>query len=137
MKSFSQRIGKSPIKSVIQTDSLDEDLKNALWNGLTLFYWDKVKNPSVKHNDKDIVVLLTRILTMFFKFKLDEMPANFRKLRSLIKNYFFTCEWYGVYDFLEFVTKNYGLDKDESTNHIFRAHCNDALKRELSAYRFL
>ncbi|MBE9594508.1 MAG: hypothetical protein IMF19_13640, partial [Proteobacteria bacterium] len=31
---FSQRKGITPVKSVLQTDSMDEDLRNGLWNVL-------------------------------------------------------------------------------------------------------
>ena len=37
--SFSQREGFEPIKNVIQVDSIDEDLRNSLWNALHIWYW--------------------------------------------------------------------------------------------------
>lgn len=30
MKSFSQRIGKKPVKDIIQIESIDDDLKNGI-----------------------------------------------------------------------------------------------------------
>lgn len=39
--SFSQRMGIKPVKSSIQHENMDEDLRNSLWNVLTLFYWEK------------------------------------------------------------------------------------------------
>lgn len=44
MESFSQRQGIKPIKSIVQIDSMDNDLRNSLWNALTLCYWDGVKD---------------------------------------------------------------------------------------------
>jgi len=32
---FSQRKDLKPVKSVVQTDSMDDDLRNGLWNVLT------------------------------------------------------------------------------------------------------
>lgn len=89
MKLFSQRIGKTPIKSVIQTDTIDEDLKNALWNGLNIFYWDgKIKYDWIEDNSSDVIVLLKRIWMHFFKKRLDEMPNTFERLQPVIKKFF-------------------------------------------------
>lgn len=138
MKLFSQRIGKTPIKSVIQTDTIDEDLKNALWNGLTIFYWDdKVKIDWIEHNQNDVIVLLTRIWIHFFKNRLDEMPKSFDRLQSVIKKFFYGCEWYQIYDFIEFIPLNYTPDYYSQTNESFIEYCNNVFERELSAYRFV
>jgi len=138
VKLFSQRIGKTPIKSVIQTDTIDEDLKNALWNGLTIFYWDdKVKIDWIEHNQNDVIVLLTRIWIHFFKNRLDEMPKSFDRLQSVIKKFFYGCEWYQIYDFIEFIPLNYTPDYYSQTNESFIEYCNNVFERELSAYRFV
>jgi AbiJ-like protein len=42
MKLFSHRHGLKPVKNVIQIDSIDDDLRNRLWDSLKLFYWDIV-----------------------------------------------------------------------------------------------
>ena len=36
MLSFSQRMGLKPIRTQIQIDSMDDDLRNSLWNNLTI-----------------------------------------------------------------------------------------------------
>lgn len=38
MDLFSQRKGIKPVKSIIQSDNIDEDMRNSLWNALTIFY---------------------------------------------------------------------------------------------------
>jgi hypothetical protein len=43
MKSFSERKGLKPIKSVIQIDSMDDALRNGLWSALTIYDWDSAK----------------------------------------------------------------------------------------------
>jgi hypothetical protein len=138
MNLFSQRIGKTPIKSVIQTDTIDEDLKNALWNGLTIFYWnDKVKVDWIENNQDDTIVFLTRIWIDFFKNRLDEMPKLFDHLQAVIKKFFYKCEWYQIYDFIEFIPLNYTPNYNSHTNEIFIEYCNNVFERELSAYRFV
>ncbi len=37
MNLFSQRKGLKPVKSIIQIDSMDTDLRNSLWNALSIF----------------------------------------------------------------------------------------------------
>ncbi len=44
MNLFSQRKGIKPIKSFMQIDSMDEELKNSLWNALSVYYWDRVRH---------------------------------------------------------------------------------------------
>jgi len=53
-----------------------------------------------------------------------------------IQSYFFKCEWYEVYDFVEFIPNNYySYNKDRNDN--FMCDCNAIMERELSAYRFV
>ncbi|MBI4282994.1 MAG: hypothetical protein HY663_00830 [Chloroflexi bacterium] len=39
---FSQRIGKTPVKS-IQIESMDDALRNSLWNILDNFFWYRTR----------------------------------------------------------------------------------------------
>ena len=138
MKPFSQRIGKAQIRSAIQTDWIDRDLKNILWNGLTIYFWNGVVNAGhIKGNVKDVQDLLTRIWILFFKNRLDELPLEFKDLLPSIKNFFFEAVWYRVYDFIEFVPSNFEPLFNRNTNEEFIKYCNNAFEQELSAYRFV
>ena len=53
MAKFSERIGVKPPKSIIQKESIDEDLENALWNGLVIFYWDKFDETWYSASEKE------------------------------------------------------------------------------------
>ena len=48
--------------------------------------------------------------------------------------FFFECEWYEVYDFIEFVANNY--ERYQFKDKFIEA-CNRALEKEVSAYRFV
>jgi hypothetical protein len=138
MNSFSQRFGKKPIKVEIQIESIDEDLKNALWNALTIFYWKaKVKHDYLEENEDAIRVLLWRIWIDFFKNRLDEEPRYFSAYQKTLKKYFFEADWFEIYDFLEFVPSNYENNQHIQTNEKFIDYCNNVLEREISAYRFV
>lgn len=43
---FSERYGYKPIREIIQIDSMDEPLRNALWSILKVFCWDNVRHSS-------------------------------------------------------------------------------------------
>jgi hypothetical protein len=43
MMLFSERQGIKPVKSILQVDSMDEELRTGLWNALTIFYWDRLE----------------------------------------------------------------------------------------------
>jgi hypothetical protein len=55
----------------------------------------------------------------------------------MVRKYFFQCEWYKVYDFVEFVANNYHPEWVNDQNKMFMISCNSILERELPAYRFV
>ncbi|HEV7859349.1 MAG TPA: hypothetical protein VGO91_12090 [Pyrinomonadaceae bacterium] len=137
MQSFSQRKGLKPIKSIMQVDSMDEDLRNGLWNALKIFYWNKAdESPFVYHlpSISDIYLLLVFTWRDYFKKPIENISNDWNTVRSSIKNYFFGCTWNEAYDFIEFIANTY---KDESQNKEFMEFCNYILEREISAYRFV
>jgi len=142
MESFSQRKGIKPIKSVIQIESMDEDLRNSLWNALTIYDWDIVKpvpyvNKSYLMSSSkrtDVRNLVNRLWLHYFKEPIDTLEGSWRDIPYRIRKYFFSCQWNEVYDFVEFVANNY---PDQDVNSEFMKHCNFFLERELSAYRFV
>lgn len=136
MKSFSQRKGLKQVKSLIQVNSIDDELRNGLWNGLTLFYWNIANEGSsnILSSYKDLKYLCIMLWNNFFKYQLDDLDKYWSLTYKKIKEYFFNCEWYDVYDFIEFIVNNY---PDKSVNQVFIIFCNSVLESELSAYRFV
>lgn len=137
---FSQRKGLKPVKSVTQIDSMDSDLRNGLWNALTLFYWEHVNIDPYgrwKPLNPDILILIKKLWLDYFKKPIDTIVDSWKSTHEEIKNYFFSCEWYEIYDFIEFVASNYPDGPNGTTNRDFRDYCNSILERELSAYRFV
>jgi hypothetical protein len=61
------------------------------------------------------------------------VPAVYHEIHG----YFFSCEWYEVYDFVEFIPENYRSFNYPDSNKDFIEYCNIIMKRELSAYRFV
>ncbi len=142
MESFSQRKGLKPVKSVMQVDSMDEDLRNGLWNVLIASYWDRVK-PQLDmegyyrwdlSSNREMEKLVWSLQINYFKKPVDEMGDKWLTIRNQLRDYFFRCPWNEVYDFIEFVANNY---PDKYANQRFMTLCNSVLEREVSAYRFV
>jgi len=134
---FSQRIGIKPVKAVIQVDSMDDDLRNGLWNCLTIDYWNSTNDRDYNYNN--IMVNLIHILWLnYFKQPLDVLSPRWIAILLTIREYFFKASWNEVYDFIEFVANNYDDNSyDDNANKQFISHCNVVLEREVSAYRFV
>lgn len=139
---FSQRKGLKPVKNIIQVDSMDEDLRNGLWNALSIYYWNKMEGNEYLSSVEDIDFLFKRLWHNFFKKPLDTLDNYWANTYNLIRKYFFGYAWNEVYDFIEFIANNYRIeDNDAPINkefmEVFMDLCNTILERELSAYRFV
>ena len=124
MKSFSQRKGFKPVAEVIQTDSMNSELRNSLWNVLDIKIWSSGRF--------DTDSFSKRLWFHFFKEPIDSRPDHPRLILGLIRDQFFCWEWFEVYDFLEFVVGGYQKSKPQLVKLL-----NATLERELSGYRFV
>ena len=102
MRLFSQRKGIKPVKSVMQVDSMDTELRNGLWNALTIFYWNQVKYHWISEYES-IDILFKRLWHNYFKKTIDTLRDYWPETYKEIREYFFNCKWYEVYDFIEFI----------------------------------
>jgi hypothetical protein len=134
MTLFSQRKGLKPVRSTLQVDSMDVALRSRLWDIVVSRYWDgdfsffRPSGPSLQER------LIRKIWHQYFKRPLDTIKSNWSSVYHELRQYFFDCEWYEVYDFIEFLSIAYAY---EPTNTSFRATCNVVLEQELAGYRFV
>lgn len=126
---FSQRIGKSPIKTSLEKEELSIELKNLLWSELlTNIINDK------KYTNYDMIFYRS-VWMDFFKWPVDEIPMNYNfgldydVADRTIREWFYFAEWFNVLDFIEFCV-NYDKNK-------FAPNFNEIFKAEMSAYRFV
>jgi len=136
MELFSQKYGHKPVKSTIQVDSMDEDLRNSLWNAVDIFYLAKLEpHLSLKADDNEFMELFCIFLWRdYFKVPIDTIPGYCHEAIAKMRSYFFSCEWHEVYSFIQFVATMF---PNTETNEEFKEFCNRMLKRELSGYRFI
>ncbi len=135
MSAFSDRIGITKPKSVMQTDSMDSDLRIGLWNVLTERIWTQMRYDDVSKSPP-MRILFPRLWRDYFKRPLDTLPAPWDIALTLVREDFHECQWYEAYNFVEFVAQNYPDKYGEVTDPFMQA-CNDMLKREVSAFRFV
>ncbi|MEH2336513.1 AbiJ-NTD4 domain-containing protein [Nostoc sp.] len=149
MDTFSQRHGFKPKRDIMQIESMNDDLRNSLWNVLVLLFWSQLEryyqgyhidyrekeSSTYKYVERDdIKSLVINLWFSHFKQQFDNLSWYWRQDYTFIKQSFFEYKWYEIYDFLEFIARNY---RNDSTLEQFIGLCNDVLERELSGYRFL
>jgi len=138
---FSERHGFMSINTVIQTDDVDDALKNCLWSALKMAYWDTATRSSVTGNysisrksNVPLYELCASLWLNLFKLPLDTLDQDWKEALGGLRRHFFECPWYELLDFVEFVANNY---KDTQRNQLFMKTCNVYFEREMSAYRFV
>lgn len=137
MRSFSERKGLKEPLTVIQKHGMSEELRNSLWNVLDLLMWRGERFLWVQLGEAEIWDFSKILWFQYFKQPIDSRPDRPGKVLAVIREYFFSCEWNEVYDFLEWLqswaAKGSNLHK---YRHLPTA-LNGVLERELAGYRFV
>lgn len=133
---FSERYGYRPVRELIQAESMDDVLKNAIWSILDQSIWTKRYDfkHSGSYKDSNLKNLIVAYWFSFFKLPTDSIPYTTNSAISEIRNIFFKMPWHDVYSFIEITLDNYPsqfVDKKD----IFIKKINLVLKSENSAYR--
>lgn len=141
---FSERYSHRKVREIVQIDSIDEPLRNALWSLLKVHVWDHVHGSRARgmyggyylssRENGEIRQLCWSFWFNYFKKPLDQLDDDWTKVCAQLRSHFFECEWFEVYDFIEFVASNYRRYQFKDR---FIEACNAALEREVSAYRFV
>jgi hypothetical protein len=117
------------VKKVLQKDSMDEPLKNALWNAVHLMFWH-----SGDDYDRAGRMLLLALWAEHFHQPVDEFPDTPIYAIKRIKGRYMAGNWASVYDFVEFIAQLRGF-RDHHDNYVNA--CNFALVKHVSAYRLV
>ena len=117
---FSERYGHKTARGAVQLDSIDNDLRTSLWNLLRLYIWNHVKY-SPGHpiyslsasNNEEIADFCTDLWCDHLKKPLDDLDDDWEVAVEEIKQHFFSCKWYEVYDFIEFAIEKFPYSAKE------------------------
>lgn len=128
---FSERYGYRPVREVLQVETMDDDLRIALWNVLDRVAWqnlDPIYTPRLGPMGRTLQAVWSR----FMHRAVDEIPEMSAEVRMGIRHlYFNDFEWHDVYSFIEFlVHENETLDAWELVESV-----NTELEKHLAAYR--
>ena len=91
-------------------------------------------SPLESSRKQELETFLLELWVYYFKKPIDAISNRWFYNHKEIKEHFLTCEWYEVYDFIEFIANAY---PNLSTNRKFIDICNKFLEREVSTYRFV
>jgi hypothetical protein len=141
---FSQRMGLEPGVMPIQKDSMDEALRNSLWNEFDRLILEDLKCQQEGGFEDDQLsrylpnaALFVRLWVYFFKWPLSTLPDRAFLAAEIVHRWYFdrNTPWNKVYDFVELIGDLQGNLEDNA--QLFRVMCNSRLERESSAYRFV
>ncbi len=135
---FSQRIGKTYLTKEVQIESIDENLKNGLWNIYDMYILSKILIPT-SYGISPATYYNNSLWHLYFKKAIDDIPFHLQDVKQEIRKYFFSAEWFNVYDFIEF---NIMLSQDDRIQNYIHGidlyeHFNSVLETEFSGYRFI
>lgn len=144
-KLFSEREGIKKKEKRLQVEDVSPELRIRLWNAFQQQYWTYITDvvysiyASLWLGKLEIVEdFLHHLWDGYFKRPIDELDEGLAYIlptvHKFLRNYFFNCEWYEVYDFLEFVVNNW---PDQERNRRFMECCNRVLEEENAGYRFI
>ena len=126
---FSERIGA--VRRALQKESIDDALKNSLWNVIYQRFWKQYAQREEQYAAQiSEGRLLISLWIDHFDQPADEVLRFFSSVLKQIKTRYMASDWWGVYDFVEFIVNREG-------NAGLIAECNAALEKHLSAYRFV
>lgn len=134
MGSFSQRYGYISDEKVFLREAISDELRTQIWNILKFSVWDKY-GTGLTNTDK-VNWLIKRLWFSYFNKDLDSLPSFYdygQGSYDEIKKYFFSCNWYEVYDFLEFIAN----DSTQIFSADHRKIVNKVLEKFNAAYRFV
>lgn len=133
---FSQRIGKVPGTKQLQLESIDDELKNGLWNGIQVYILDQLNKECHYSPNSEFNSFCSVLWHHHYKLPLDNISHSDRTNMQHIRDSFYNVHWYESYDFIEFLA-NMESDEFVIESDKFKVFCNAILEREFSAYRFI
>lgn len=130
LKWFSERKGLKKTRVEIQVNSIDEALRNRLWNVFLAYYLQPM---SASFHLQQMKLIMMKFWDSYLKLPINFAPESIGEIWKETGE-FFKREWYELFDLLEFVVAHF---PNEQVNEEFIKISNVIFEEELSAYRFV
>ena len=143
MELFSKRNSIADTRESLQLECMDEALRIGIYNSIYSYFWGFL-------NEYDKGGILKEAWAVLMKRPLDEFPCSCWDYFPVLKQWILSCEWFEVYDMLEFIALEIGeyhkrmiapwdaLDDGASAGDAesaaFCSEINEVLIREGSGY---
>ncbi|MCJ8160829.1 AbiJ-NTD4 domain-containing protein [Acinetobacter zhairhuonensis] len=137
---FSERYGYKPVREIIQKESINNELKNRLWNIISISIFEKYQPPSralrvqvIKGSNLDF--FFSALFHSFFKKRVDQIPLSIQStIEHIDKLFFGKYKWFEIYDLIETCIEYFPFQNEKDS---FILLLNDCLQSENSAYRVI
>ncbi|MGH8953687.1 MAG: AbiJ-NTD4 domain-containing protein [Microbacterium sp.] len=136
MVSFAQRMGLRPVRSLVQTDALDEETRIELWN-ITVATVQRLLEKDAYRTVHGNVV--RAIWCWEFKQARDEAPSD-ERVWGMVKSCLLKDEWFDALDMIEAVAGYMKRFEDWHTNEVASMAVdlyNSVFETHLVGYRFI
>ncbi|MGB3479508.1 MAG: hypothetical protein WBB67_10140 [bacterium] len=135
---FSERHGYKKVK-MLGKEEMPDHLKTRIWNAFYEEIFSKVGSPKVqKINERFDSLPYEYLKILWNKFFVQNLQVvakyNYRKQVSMMYESFAELDWNKVYDFIEFLAKNY---KNVIVVKSIMTKIDTAFKEERSSYRVI
>lgn len=128
-KGFSDRIGVTKMREVLQTDGISIELRNTIWNYLSV---------RLLEQESGLDKVTENLCFGFFKLPIDELPYHTLDLKIWLKRKYFELEWHDVYNLLEYLLPNISnFTEGYLTESDFIEVLNQLFEKENSGFRFI
>ena len=138
---FSERYGYSKVKSTIQREFIDHELKTRLWSLLDIHLYSNYRKPFLFNRDTHNFLdqLIQNYWYKFLKESTDNIPINsLEKIKELKGIFFNKLSWFKIYDFMEFtIVELHKVNPEADILHKLKNELNNLLEEEKSAYRLI
>jgi hypothetical protein len=133
--SFSDRLGITKPKSILQVEEMDNDLRNGLWQACSESFFNRSRNRGDYEYDYPFRQIMDRFNVDFLKSTSDAVPYGYEAGIKIVRSWFFSAEWWQVYNFVEFLIS---FDRPPfEVEGTFSERVSFFLEREKSGYRIL
>ena len=124
---FSDRMGFTKVRTVLQTEDMDDALRNSIWNVVFEVFARELNYTVGKQ-------LYRQVWAQRRKLPLDECPSETHKALTDLKKIIMTAAPYQVYNLIEYIQQDPNIFGFSGN---FSAMINRILEREMSGYRFV